>query len=1007
MKSIAWLLFLALLIIFPPVFSQELEVEGLVVEAKTGEPVPGASVRVKDSSVGTITDINGRFTLDTRNGEVLMITFVGMLSREITLSDQSFIEIRMEQDIQGLEEVVVVGYGTRKKSDLTGSVVSIKTEELNEVPTTNLGEMIRTRAAGVEVSLGSARPGGSSTILIRGRNSLSGDNDPIFIVDGVPLTNIDALNSRDIQSIEVLKDASAQAIYGARASNGVILVTTKRGHEGKVAVSYDFYAGLQTVYTNFEVYDGEEWLELRREGYRSDNATAYPWLDTASNWKEYFPNENIADDVMLAALDSTGSIDWLDLVTDPAWMQQHNLNISGGSENTKISTTFGYFDQDGVRPKSGFKRGSFRLNIDQKVGKKLILGANTYYSKSEQQREAGSSYYDFIYLPPLAQPYDDNGNLQLYVTRDDRHRNPLFNNQESDRDVFRDKILLNIFADLEILPGLKYRLNSSIQDDKTRDYQYLSTNHERGREYAEEGGNGGEASKFNSHAFEYLLENILTYQRDFGSRHSLDLTLMQSANARKYESILQTTRNFNTDILGYDGIADGTVVLAPQTNGSSWSMLSYMGRLRYGLMNRYLLTFTARIDGSSVFGPDNKYALFPSVAFAWKIHEESFLQSQDKLSNLKLRISYGSIGNTYSPYQTQPVTDPYAYTFGGGETMVGYLPGITDFPNYGLRWETSSTLNGGLDFGFLRGRIYGTLEVYNTITTDLLVRKSIPSAYGYTEITANLGKTQNRGFEGILNAVLVSKPDLKWSLNLSYSRNRNKILEIDGTVDENGDPVNDVGNSWFIGEPINIYYNYEFDGIWQMEEDNSLMPAARPGDVKLVDQNGDSQITPEDDRIIYYRDPDWYGTFSTNLSWKGIDLIAVFYAKVGGIRSNPYLYNGNYGAYKPAFNSVKVGYWTPENPSNKYARPYVDGDQSQHKTILGYQDASYFRLRTLTVGYNFPYSLTEKLRISNLRIYFTGTNLWTKTEYLSYSPEANPESYPEGKTYTFGINVTF
>lgn len=999
---------LTLLLLSGVLFAQKMEVTGKVITEEDPNGLTGVTVLEVGTSNGTITDADGNYFIMVERGAVLKFSFVGLLDREVVVGANPVIDILLEPDYMGLDEVVVVGYGVQKKSDLTGSVASITAEEMNAVPTTNIAEMIRGNAAGVEVSLGNARPGGFSNIIIRGRKSLSGSNAPLFIVDGVPVSDVNDLNARDIESVEVLKDASAQSIYGARASNGVILITTKRGSAGKMQVTYDASATMQTIWKNFEVYDGDEWLEYRTQGFRSDAALSAPFIDTLSNWRDYFPPEVILDAVMLESYENREFINWEDLVIENALMQQHNISIRGGDEKTRIATSFGYFDQDGLRPESSFKRGNFRLNFDQKANKWLSFGGNSYLSRSNESREASSEYYDFLYLPPLAQPWDENGDLQLYPTLDDRHRNPLFNNQESDRNIVSNKMLLNAFADVSFLRYFKYRLNLSTQASNSVDKEYLSTRHEKGRQYAIGGGAGGEATMRNTNSFEYLLENILTFDQQLTSNQHLDVTLMQSFNHRERSSFSMTTQNFNTDILGANGIADGTELFAPGNSAWSRRMISYMGRVRYNVMDKYLFTAATRIDGSSVFGENNKYGLFPSASVGWRIDKEDFMDGFSTVNNLKLRASYGSIGNeAISPYQTQALTQPLAYTFGSGETLLGYLPGLNDFPNADLKWETTTTFNTGLDFGFFKGRVNGSVEYYISNTRDLLVNKQIPNAYGFNRLMTNLGKTRNKGFEMLLNTYLISSTNLSWSVNVTYSRNRNEIVEIDGTVDSEGNPVNDIANRWFIGEPVNVSYNYKFDGIWQLEEDNSLMPGSRPGDVKLADINGDTLITAEDDRVLYYMDPDWYGTIGTQLRFKGFEIQAVANILMGGVRYNEYIINGNYGATKSAFNAIKMDYWTPENPSNTYPRVYMDGTMSEYKSAYGYQDASYFRLRTLTLAYNFSLPVSKRLGFERLRIYATGTNLLTISDYMSYSPEADPESYPEGKNYTVGLSVTF
>ena len=1007
MKKLLLLIF-TLTFVVPMVHAQVRDLSGTVTSSEDKLGIPGVAVLEKGSANGTITDQKGHFTIQISEGATIVFSYVGMVSQEWIVTNQSQIEIKLLPDIFGLEEVVVVGYGTQKKSDLTGSVVSIKSEELNSIPTTNVAEMIRGRAPGVEVSLGSARPGGSSNILVRGRNSLSGGNAPLFIVDGIPVeySAINDMNAMDISSIEVLKDASAQAIYGARASNGVILITTRRGSEGKTIVSYDMQVGLQTFYKNFDVFAPDEWVEFRRQGLRGDASITYPAIDTMQNWADFFPDEMILDDIMLRSWENREFIDWEDLVLKDAWMHQHDLSLRMGNDMSSMAASFGYFDQDGMRPESFYKRGSFRLNFDQKISDWLSLGGSTYITRSKQGRETSNAYFeDFLFLPQLAEPWDEDGELRLYVTRDDRHRNTLYNNRESDRHIVRDRLLLNLFTDIRLAPWINYRLNVSVQSSKSEDKSYLSTKHEKGRQYAEEGGFGGEASVSTTGRFEYLLENIVNIDKDINGIHAFNITLMQGINERRYENLTTTSRNFNNDILGYDGIGSGTVLLAPVNSQTMRRMVSFMGRVRYDFRNKYLITLTGRLDGSSVFSPSNKYGFFPSAAIAWKIHEESFMQSIQPVNMLKLRLSYGSIGNeAIQPYQTQALTQQRPYTYGNGATLVGYLPGREDFPNTDLKWETSTTLNAALDIGLFDGRISGTFEYYYSNTTDLLINKLVPSATGYSTVLTNLGKVRNKGFEVLFKAYMISMANVSWSANLSFSRNENEIVE--ATVDDQGNPVDDQANRWFIGYPINVSYRYALGGIWQMGEDNALMPDSKPGEVKLKDLNGDGKITPEDDKQISILDPSWIGSVGTNFRLWSFDLDAMFDFKKGGLRDNDLLYNGNYGAFMPVYNALKQPYWTPENPINTHPRPYFDR-KNPHKNVLGLQGASYFRLRTLTLGYNFPISLSGRIGISKLRIYLRGTNLLTITKYQSYGPELNARQYPEGKIYSFGLNVSF
>lgn len=969
----------------------QVPVRGQVFSQEDNLGIPGVNVLIKDTGIGTVTDIYGNFRIEApETGSVLVFSSIGFQSQEVEVGNQEVITVTLESEVTALSEVVVVGYGTQRKSDLTGSVVSVSSEQLNAVPSSNIAEMLRGKAAGVQVNLGNARPGGESSILIRGRNSLSGGNSPLFVVDGAPIDNINDLNPNDINSMEVLKDASAQAIYGARASNGVIIITTKRGQAGKTVVSYNGYAGVQSLWKNFEVFDGDGFANMRREAYRADNQQG-----------EFDRDEIVFDNVMLRVLQNRNFVDWEDFVIRDAAMQQHDISVRGGNDRTRFSTSVGYFNQDGMIPTSGFERGSLRVNVDHNVNDRLTIGTSTYLSRSSERIETG--LLTTLTMPPLAEPFDENGELQLIVTEDEVYTNPLFNLYESDNNRKTNRAILNLFADYEILQGLKYRLNTNINYRNRTDGAYQSTRHRSGQSY------GGQADLASQEHFEYLIENILTYNKSFNQDDHLDITLMQSLNERNYEQFSVRTRDIGNDLLGFDGIGNGAVLFPPGRSAHRRALISYMARGRYNLKDRYLFTVTGRIDGSSVFGAQEKYGIFPSAAFGWKIQEEPFFDVPS-INELKLRTSYGVIGNEgISPYQTLARTQSYGYHFGNNQSIVGFLPGVNDFPNEGLRWESSATYNLGLDFGLFQSRISGTLEYYVTRTSDLLVQKAVPSATGFQRVWDNLGRTENRGIEAAVTAFLVDQDDIRWTVDANFSANRNRILEIFGELDEEGNPIDDIGNNWFIGRPINVYYDYLWDGIWQLNDNigESPQPDARPGHPRVKDLNGDGQISAEHDRAVINRDPDWFGSISSGFFYKGFEINAELFIKQGGLRRNPYLYDHDAGGMlQGRLNGIKRDYWTPENPTNAAFRPTATGTM-RYRSATAYQDASYMRLRTLTLAYSLPGTVLSRLGFTNARVYTTATNLWTKTEFQSFSPEADPGSYPEPRVYRLGVELSF
>lgn len=962
---------------------------GRVVDEK-GQPVVGATVlSTTDPTKATSTGLDGSFSLNVPEGDLLQISFVGYATSKIkAVNDGQEHVVVLKEDFQQLDEVIVVGYGTQRRSDVTGSIASVSAEKLNIMPTTNVGEMLRGAAAGVQVSLDNAAPGGSSTVLIRGRRSLSADNTPLYIVDGVPMSSIDDINSNDIASLEILKDASSQSIYGARAANGVILITTKRGLSGKPRISYSGYAAVQDIHRNFEFYNGPEWAAYRKEAY----IQAYGIYD----------EESCFGGLMKEVLDSGEWVDWEKLMISKAFQQKHDVLVQAGNDKTKYAFGIGLYTQDGMVLNSGFKKLSGRLNIDQKITRTLSMGANLSYSRAWKETADGS-FNLFVTMPPLAKVYEDDGvTLRKDVTEaGESHYNPLWNINHAENRSKTDRYIINLFADWKICKDLSYRLNTSMNARNVDSSSYLGLEHTTGESTQ------GKATSTTSAYFDYLLENIFNYAKELGSGHRLDATLMQSINVITWKSLGVNGTGFANDDLSYNAIGSALEYGVPSYQLSERRMVSFLGRIRYNYRDRYLFTAALRVDGSSVFGRNNKFGYFPSASFAWRASEEAFLKEVDWLSNLKLRLSWGQVGNQgVSPYTTLGLTDKYMTEF-GSTTAVGYLPNTT-LSNPNLKWETSTSTNVGLDFGFFDGRLSGSLEFYNTLTSDLLIYKSLSQSTGYVNQLVNLGKVRNRGIEATIHSTPLKIKDFQWNVDITYAKNDNRIIQIDGSLDENGNPANDVNNKWFIGQPMNVYYDYVFDGIWQIGDDisGSHMPDAEPGSIRIKDTDGDQVIT-DNDRIIMKRDPDWVGSVSTSFLYKGFDLSAELYLSMGGTMYNPYLTSFTQGGDMTGKrNGIRRNYWTVNNPSNEAPAPNMT-QAPAYISSLGYQDASYVRLRNVQFGYTFPKKIANRIAMQQLRLYVTFTNLWTDTEVLGYGPEQTPGDYPEPRTMLFGVNITF
>ena len=967
------------------------QVSGVVTD-HNGEPLIGVSVVQLGTSNGSVTDFDGQFSINVTPGTELQFSYVGY--KTISLKSTAVMKVQMEEDTEEIEEVVVVGYGTQRKSDLTGSVASVKAEDMNNVPTSSVAEMLRGQAAGVAVTQNSMRPGGSSDIVIRGKKSINGSNAPLYIVDGAPVDNIDDLNPADIQSVEILKDASSQSIYGARASNGVILVTTKSGKEGNTQVDLNAYAGAQTIKRNFDYYNGDEWAQLKREANRSFEYDP----TTGTYFGKYMDDESLFGN-MYDNLINQNYTDWESLGIHPAVQQKYDVSVRSGKEKSKVAASIGFFDQQGMISPTAFRRYNGTFNSQHQLHKRVKIGFRFQYTHSESKQEDGD-FSKILTEPPLLSAYDQNENL-LNILADSKW-NPLWNNEHYKNESKINLVLANVTLDWNIWGGLSYRLNANMNLRNREQGIYQDSKHEKGSAM------GGIASIANTAYQDYLLENILTYEQTFKKIHKLDVTFVQSINAIKTTKNIMSGSGFSSDDLGYNNIASASITNPNERSITTRQLVSFMLRARYNLMEKYLFSISARVDGSSVFGKNNKWGVFPAGSFAWRINQEDWLKDVQWLTNLKLRTSYGTVGNqAISPYQTQGVVNSYYFKFGENDAMLGYLPG-TQLQNPDLKWETTRSLNLGLDFGFLKDRITGTVEYYHSVTTDLLMLTSINQTSGYTSQLRNIGSVRNQGVEVTLGFAPVKIKNVQWTINATLSHNKNEILALNGAVDEDGKPIDDVANKWFIGHGIDAYYDYEFAGIYQLTDedinpDHSTYP--QPGDIRVKDQNGDAQITP-DDRIIIDRAPKLMGSLSTTLNCYGVDLTLDFYGVYGANKQNAYLYSSNQGGdLHGKLKGMKVDYWTLENPSNTNPRPR--DATIDYFSSLSYQDASYIRLRNLVVGYTFPKRWMEKAHVSKLRLYFTATNVFTATKFLSYSPELSAGSYPEPRTFIGGINLSF
>lgn len=970
------------------------------IKGNDGAPLPGVNILIEGKLIGTQSDFDGKFSIHAKEGDVLLFSYVGFRSQKVTIGESLTIDLIMQEEENALEEVVVVGYGSVKRSEITGSVSNVKVENIVGQPTADLDGMLKGAVPGLYVTSGNVRPGATSNVILRGVSSLKGGNSPLYVVDGIPVDNIQDLNISDVESISVLKDASAQGIYGSRASNGVILITTKRGKNtgGKVNVSYSGYVSFQNMNPNFRVFDGEEYLAVRREGGRADTANA------SNNWVgEYLPDENLFSDFELELIESKQYSDWYQYAFNKnVPLTKHDISLYGGDKKTQYKASLGYFDQEGMRPDSGYERFTANLSLDKTISETFKTGISSYLTHSEQQSES-ADYVDFITYTPLAKIFDEEGELVRFPLGDTKLINPLLYNESNEEfnDAYRGLFSGYIEVTPKFLKGFSYRFNA------TADMRFTEKNEFNSFKDPDSEGIGY-ARVDNTTTANYLIENVINYNNTLFGNHKLNVTLMQGWQENNYHRTSAIGNQLGNDFFGINSLGS-SVETEIQRIASLRTILSYMGRVNYSINDKYLFNVTVRKDGSSVFGANNKWGVFPSASFGWNINNENFMKNISWIDQTKIRVSYGQIGNQAISSYGSLATADNSYYVQGTTSVVGYLPGST-LPNPNLKWETTSTFNASLDFAFLKNRIYGTFEVYDKLTEDLLVDRNLPSLSGYTRMPDNLGAVNNKGIELSLTGRLVSTEDFSWSLTTIFSTNKNTLAKGVLQDDTTGEFIDDEANNWYIGESVNTSRQYVYDGIWQIDDDytkydDPLLPSVtRPGDIRVKDLNGDGFITEEGDREFVTTDPDWMGSINTRLKYKRFEFSMDVYTVQGVKKYNQFLGNQNYGGSLGLFsNGVKIDYWTPENPIDNGYRPNYS-IASEYRGTFALRDASYIRIRNITMAYNVPESLLNGTKV---RLYVALDNPWTKTDWIGYSPEGTASSYPETKNFTVGMNVNF
>lgn len=983
----------------------QMDLKGKVIDSSNMKPLQGVSVFIKGTTRGVVSDKNGEFVLrSTPLNKEISLSMAGYKTVSVLVDGKNFLEIKLSPSLASLSDVVVIGYGTQKKIENTGAIASVKSDELTQTPIANIGQGLQARVAGLQVNQNSGSPGGNVSVRLRGINSINGASEPLYIIDGIQISNGGGLNSisplstinpNDIESVEVLKDASASAIYGARAANGVIIITTKRGTAGQTKVNLDSYVGSQKTPKKLDVLNASEFAALENEVFKN---TYYP--DPSSEGE---------------------GTNWQDLVFRTAPIQNHQLSVVGGNDKTKLALSFNYFDQKGILVNSGFKRYSLRLNLDHKVNDWLTVGTSILSSYSISNEvpnvtttgDAGvvinSILGAAIGAPPTLSPYRDDGSIYPFGDQQDGHYrevvNPLNFTAILNQYALK-RTLANVYGEIKIAKGLTYRasFNTDIQSGLTDTYSPRSIINTS--DLTDE---SGSASKTNTNYTFLLHESILTYATKFAEDHSLNITGVFATQSELSNSNVINAHGFPNDATQNEALQ----LAQSQTVSSSRSkqrLDSYMGRINYGYKEKLFLNLTARVDGSSKFGADHKYGIFPAVSGAWRLIEESFLKKSEILSDLKLRASYGITGNAggISPYQSLATV---AATGNNYDINNQYLIGInpTGIANPDLRWEKSKQTDIGLDIGFFKQRLTIVADYYFKKTNDLLYVKTLPLSSGYSSMTGNFAALQNKGFELAVNADIL-RGELKWNTSANISFNKNKILDLDGSTDELFVTPYSVLK---VGEPLGIFKTYVFDGINQTDE--AILPGydGRTGGYKVKDMNGDGIISSDDQIITGDPNPKFIYGFSNNLSFKNFD----FSLFLSGTYGNK-IYNASELSFEMPLGQRNmfaglVDRWSPNNPSEEY----VSGFQGGRLPITNHpvQDGSYLRAKNITFGYTF-----HALKwAQQFRIYVSANNLFTITNYEGYDPEVNSYAgsntvlgvdnlvYPQARSFLAGIDITF
>lgn len=1010
------------------------KVKGHITDTENA-PIVGVTVVVKGTTNGTVTNINGEYSLpNISENSILQFSFVGMTTVEKMVGSNTVIDVVMQEDAIGLDEIVAVGYGTIKKRDLTGAIATVDQQRLTDIPATNLTSTLQGAVAGVSISTPYGAPGSGSSVLIRGLNSITASNTPLVVVDGIPGGAIDDVNPNDIKSIEILKDAASTSIYGSRATNGVILITTKSGVKGKTSVSYSGYYGFASVARKVDIMDVDEYISKRREMYRMTNELSQESANDL-NVETILGSGNELDMYNLGK-----SYNWQEELFQQAPMQSHGLSINGGDEKTQYYFSVNWLDQTGLIKNTGFDRKSVRTNISTKATDWLTIGTNLFATQSSQQNVQDAIFSAAFQISPLGKMYNDEelkDKYTLYPMSPDNYIANPFTDIEMKDHRDRTRVMNSTFIELNFLKHFKYKasLNSIYDFYNNKFFTPFYTKTVEAFDKYESASITRDQNRLIN------VEHMLSYNQNFGD-HVVGATAVFATESYRGEGLWAYAKDFGTDYYGWTALELGNVDYRNLSSSEENTFLeSMVGRLNYSYKGKYLAQFTIRRDRSSKFAPDNRDAIFPGASLGWRISDEPFMAQQNFIDNLKLRVSYAMTGNQGIGYRAIYNEGRKIYYTTGQDVSGQIIEGLVQstLANKDLKWEKSAQSNIGLDFSLYKGRFSGVIEAYKTQTSDLLLNRSISAITGFTSMLTNIGGVENQGIEIALNSIAVNRKDFKWNISANFTTNKNKITEL------YGDGLDDYSNLWFIGKPIGVVYDYVFDGIMQNGEtapaymDNTVGSAddginILPGEAKVKDIGGwetledgslirtktpDGKIDEADKTIIGQTQPKWFANLGMQFQYKNFDASFNINHVNGTMRQIP-------GKIGDRTQSLDIPYYTDESPNTQYGRPAwpskIEGiarTGNQYGYLSYYQSGTYTRLQDVTLGYTFPRKTLDEFGISMLRLYITGQNLLTLTEFIGYDPSlqynGNQTSasidrlhgYPTTRTFIFGLKINF